>query len=115
MPTATAEKYTSTEEAIKGAGTTRLSHLTSNARILTRDEVKEHEEDLNLIGQPVLGAHRAYAGPYTDLVDARNAWTASQDMGELNRTKDAMPPEPDAKKEPVKAASTPTPRTEYKK
>jgi len=89
---ATKETFAATvEDAIAAAGTTQLSYLPGNADLQTVDQVKEYEEENNLIGSPVEGAHRAYAGPYTDMADGRNAWTAAQDSGDINRTKDAVP------------------------
>ena len=108
------QNFSTVEEAIKGAGTSVLSHLESRAHMLTRDEVKQYEEDNNLIGKPVEGAYRAYAGPYTDLGDERNAWTAAQDMGETDRTKEAAPDpnKAEAKKtEPPKNAAPPPVRS----
>jgi hypothetical protein len=82
------ENFSSVEEALEGAGTTVLSHLGSDAKKLTREQVTQHEEELHLIGKRVLGEHRVYVGPYTDLQDERNAWTYAQEAGEVTRSEE---------------------------
>lgn len=82
-------------EALENAGTTVLSRPGSELRtveshILTVDEVREIEEETHRIGPRVEGEYRAYAGPYTDLEDPRNAWTSAQDAGEVSRTRELV-------------------------
>lgn len=92
------------QEALENAGTKVLSRPGPDggglvSRTLTVDEVKDYEEETHLTGPRVPGEHRAYAGPYTDLEDERNAWTAAQEAGETSRTKDLLedPDNPEAK------------------
>ena len=90
------ENFASVEEAIRGAGTTVLSHLGSNAHKLTRDEVKQYEEENGLSGPLKEGEYRASASPYSEVTDERNFWTFRQDAGETD------PPElPDAEEPAV--------------
>lgn len=79
------------EEALQEAGSKVLSHLGSKAHKLTWDEVMELT-----VAEPVQGEHRVYDGPYEDVEDQRNAWTAYQDMG-ISLTKDGLPPEEEEK------------------
>ena len=82
------------EEALEAAGSRVLTHLGSKAHKLTWDEVRDWEEDNHLSGEPLEGEHRAYAGPYTDIEDGRNSWTAYQDMG-VPTAKNSAPAEED--------------------
>ena len=74
------EDFANIEEAIRGAGTSVLSHLGSRAHKLSREEVQEYYEENGLVGEPLEGEHRAYGGPYEDEEDERNSWTADQDQ-----------------------------------
>lgn len=82
------DNFATVAEAVKGAGTTVLSHLDSGAHKLTHQQVSEVELENHLIGEKAEGEYRAYAGPYTDALDERNSWTAAQETGETERTRD---------------------------
>ena len=111
MANKTTENAATVEEAIEKAGSRVLGHLGSRAHKLNREEVKQYEEDNGLTGQPAEGEHRAYDGPYDDVNDPRNAWTAAQDAGETTRTGDQLPPDEDAKAK----ADAPKPKADAKK
>lgn len=68
--------YATVEEAVEDAGTTVLSRLDAAPTSITREDLKEYLKGLK---PEILG----YAGPYTDVADQRNVWTAAQDMDEV--------------------------------
>jgi hypothetical protein len=104
--------YQTIEEALENAGSDTLAHLGSNATKLTVEEVQAYEEDNALVGAPKEGEYRAYAGPYSDVEDPRNAWTANQDLGLTSRTAEQLPPEEEV---PVEGGETPLLQQKRKK
>src|SRR4029450_2747696 len=111
MPTETEKKevkkenFATVEEALEGAGTTVLSHLGSDAKKISVEELEKVKEELHLTGPKAIGEYRAYAGPYTDLDDPRNGWTYVQDVAaEMSPTRAALEAEEEAPEEEGEAS-----------
>jgi hypothetical protein len=77
------ENFASVAEALEGAGSRVLSHLSSPVNKLTREQARLARVEAHLTGDPVEGEVRTYAGPYTDEDDHRNMWTYEQEVPEV--------------------------------